>query len=273
LVKRVGKLLVCLAGGLVLDTGLRAEDVVPPDNPYSPIVMRNVFDLNPLPPPGAAQANVEPPPKIALNGIISHLGHWQVLFKVNIPPKPGQPAKERAYILGEGQQQDDIEVVKIDAKTQIVTFNNHGMVQELPLIVANASGPGASGPGPGGPGPVPVFPRPGFMPGGNSGPGGGLPRFGQGGGFNRPSPNVNAGNSAGYNAGDGMNSSANLSSSLGVATAGGGGYSSPSSSSGSQSTPLRPLTLTADQQAAIAAQNIANLDVITPHPPANSGSR
>jgi hypothetical protein len=63
-------------------------------------------------------------------------GSRQVLFKVSIPPKPGIPAKEDDYILGEGQRQDDIEVTRIDEKSSVVTFNNHGVVQEIPLTVA-----------------------------------------------------------------------------------------------------------------------------------------
>jgi hypothetical protein len=62
----------------------------------------------------------------------------QVLFKVAGTAKPGQPAKDESYILSEGQRQDEIEVVQIDEKASLVTFNNHGTVQELPLVKANA---------------------------------------------------------------------------------------------------------------------------------------
>ena len=144
--ERVGKLCLCLAGGLVLNTGLRADDFVSADNPYAPIVTRNVFDIHPPPPVDPNAQNAEPPPKITPNGIMSAFGHLQVLFKVAIPAKPGQPAKDQSYILSEGQAQDDIEVTKIDEKGSVVTFNNHGTVQELPLAVATASGPGAPPP-------------------------------------------------------------------------------------------------------------------------------
>ena len=54
------------------------------------------------------------------------------MIKVAPPAKPGPPAKDEMYILSEGQRQDDIEVIKIDEKKSLVTFNNHGFTQELP---------------------------------------------------------------------------------------------------------------------------------------------
>ena len=47
--KRLGKIVVCLASGLVLNAGVRADGIVLPNNPYAPIVVRNVFGLNPTP--------------------------------------------------------------------------------------------------------------------------------------------------------------------------------------------------------------------------------
>jgi hypothetical protein len=136
IMKRLGKIVVCLASGLVLNAGARADDGVLPNNPYAPIVVRNVFDLNPPPPADAGQP-ADPPPKITPNGIMSIFGQLQVLFKVAGTAKPGQPAKDESYILSEGQRQDEIEVIQIDEKNSLVTFNNHGIVQELPLVKAN----------------------------------------------------------------------------------------------------------------------------------------
>ena len=176
--KRAGKICLCLAGGLVLHTGLRAGDEVSSANPYAAIAARNVFDIHPPPPVDQTQLSAEPPPKITPNGITSVNGHVRALFKVSIPPKPGVPPSEQTYMLSEGQQQDDIEVVRIDEKAQIITFNNHGTVQELPLAVAAASGP--SGQAPAVPGPVPTFPGR-FAPGGSGGVGMPFTRFGQSG--------------------------------------------------------------------------------------------
>jgi hypothetical protein len=164
--KHLGKIAVCLACGLVLNAGARADDGVLPHNPYAPIVARNVFNLNP-PQPETPAEQADPPPKITPNGIMSIFGQLQVLFKVATPAKAGQPAKEDAYILSEGQRQDEIEVVQIDEKDSLVTFNNHGTVQELPLAKANVPAVNTSpGTSPGKPSPGQIPSRFGSRPGG-----------------------------------------------------------------------------------------------------------
>jgi hypothetical protein len=135
---RAEKIVICLATGVALAAGAHADDAAASGNPYALIVARNVFGLNPPPPPGPATP-FEPPPKITPNGIMTVFGEAQVLFKVEASAKRGQPAKEDYYILSEGQRQDDIEVVKIDNKAGMVTFNNHGVVQQLALVSAPAT--------------------------------------------------------------------------------------------------------------------------------------
>jgi hypothetical protein len=142
--KRGWKIAIWLAGGLVLSAGAQADIVASAGNPYGPIVTRNIFGLNPV---QATETATDPPPKITLNGLMSIYGKVQVLFKVAGTGKPGQPAKDQSYILSEGQRQDDIEVTHIDDQANLVTFNNHGTVQEVPL----ASAPVVTGPGPVGP--------------------------------------------------------------------------------------------------------------------------
>ena len=164
--KRVGTIATCLAAGCLLNSSLRAQDEALPGNPYAVVVMRNIFGLNP-PPPVDPNANkpAEPPVKVVPNGIMSIFGQLQVLFKV--AAKPG--GKDATYMLTEGQSQDDIEVIKIDEKAASVTFNNHGVVQELPLVVTPPSStPAVAAPT------VPTVPgrslrMPGIMPGGASG--------------------------------------------------------------------------------------------------------
>ena len=129
--KRVGTLALCLAGGLLWSAGLRADDAALSGNPYGVVVERNIFGLNPPPLVDPNATVVEPPAKIIPNGIMSIFGQLQVLFKVAGKP----PAKDANYILMEGQSQDEIEVVKIDEKAGIVSFNNHGIPQDLPLVV------------------------------------------------------------------------------------------------------------------------------------------
>jgi hypothetical protein len=167
--KCVGKIAIWLAGGLVLSAGAQADNFTAASahNPYAPIMTRNVFGLNPVldeTPVG------DPPPKITLNGIMSIHGRSQALYKVAGTGKPGQPAKDQSYILSEGQRQDDVEVMHINDQASLVTFNNHGTVQEIPL--ANAPAGTTSAPGTGGQVSRPNFGRPtGGSGGGNAGNG------------------------------------------------------------------------------------------------------
>jgi hypothetical protein len=156
---------LCLAGALALNAAARAQDVAMSGNPYAPAVERNIFGLLPPPapdttPPPAA----EPPVKITPNGITDILGRLEVLFKVAGPT----PGKEDSYMLTEGEMRDDIEVLKINQKKGVVTFNNHGLVQEIPLAGASASPAPAGGnsaipmPGMAGPGGRPFATGTGF---------------------------------------------------------------------------------------------------------------
>jgi hypothetical protein len=134
--KCFGKIAVCLAAVIALGAAVRADEIALNDNPYSLIVERNIFGLNPPPPPvDPNAAPPEPPVKITPNGIMSIFGQWQVLFKTSVGGKPG----EKSYMLGEGQMDDEIEVVKVDEKNSIVTFNNHGLTEKLQLATAPSS--------------------------------------------------------------------------------------------------------------------------------------
>ena len=179
--KRVGNIAIWLAAGLLLSAGARA------DNPYTPVVERNIFGLKPAvdeAPPG------DPPPKITLNGIMSISGHFKALYKVAGTGKPGQP--DQSYMLSEGQRQDDIEVTHIDDKASLVTFNNHGVVQEIPM--ANAPAVTGSSPGHGSPGSF----RANFSRGGRSG-GGNATGNSSGRGAGDGRQNRGAGNNANQN--------------------------------------------------------------------------
>jgi hypothetical protein len=136
---RVGKIALCLAGGFIFTVAARADDAALPGDPYAVVVTRNIFGLNPPPPVDPNPPDANPPPKIIPNGIISIFGHLQVLFKVTNPAKPSKTPGDDDYILSEGQRQDNIEVVKIDERNSIVTFKNHGEMQELPLVTTAPS--------------------------------------------------------------------------------------------------------------------------------------
>jgi len=151
--------------GLILAAGLVAgRSAMPtgtaPRNPYDPIVERNMFDLQPIPVHNPADdVVVSPPPKITPNGIMRLFGKLQVLFKVAEPGKPGQPPKDESYTLGEGERQEDITVKKIDEAAASITFDNHGTIQELPLVASTGAAAGGPAPGPGG-GMPPIIPAP-----------------------------------------------------------------------------------------------------------------
>ena len=162
-----------IAGALLFSMSARSQDgsvsggtADVADKPYATIVARNMFGLLPIPPPDTnpPAPPVDPPPKITPNGIMTIFGRDQALFKVATKPKPGQPAKEDSYVLGEGERQDDVEIVKIDRQGQTITFNNHGVIQELALVEASSSGPsGGPGGGPGQPSALPGNMRAGSM--------------------------------------------------------------------------------------------------------------
>jgi hypothetical protein len=195
---RVWKIALCLAGGLALNAGLHADNVAFPDNPYAAIVVRNVFGLNPPPPPVDPNAPPpEPEVKITANGIMAIMGQAEALYKTTVAGKPDQ-----SYMLAEGQREDDIEVVKIDEKARSVTFNNHGVVQEIPLANTTDSGKGGSS-AQRGPifGSVPGIPLPAFPTAGGAN---GASAFPPPAGFGGPNNS-----SSGANFGGGPNSGAN----------------------------------------------------------------
>jgi hypothetical protein len=115
-------------------------------NPYNSIAARNVFGLNPIPPPTPPQdPNAIPPPKITLTGITTIFGPAEALYKVAAFAKNGKQVPEQSYILTEGESQDDIEVTMIDTQKDIVTFNNHSQTQVIPLANGVATGGNSGG--------------------------------------------------------------------------------------------------------------------------------
>jgi hypothetical protein len=126
--KQFRKISMGIAMMLTFIVGVRAGDVHASGNPYAPIVAKNIFGLTPLVVTVTTQA-IEPPVKIIPNGIISVFGQAQVLFKV-----AAKTGMETSYIFAEGQKKDGIEVVKIDWRKGLITFNNHGFIQKLALI-------------------------------------------------------------------------------------------------------------------------------------------
>jgi hypothetical protein len=123
-----------------------AESEALSGNPYDSIVTRNVFGLNPIPPATeVAPPSGPPPPKITLTGITTIFGPAEALFKVAGVIRNGHPQDE-SYIFTEGEQQDEVEVTKIDTTKHIVSFVNHGIQQDIPLsdgVASTGSAPAA----------------------------------------------------------------------------------------------------------------------------------
>jgi hypothetical protein len=160
IMKSAGPLLIAVT--LLFPAGAWAQDFAASDKPYASIVSRNMFGLLPIPPavPANAEPPKDPPPKITPNGIMTIFGKVQALFKVTVKGQAGQPPKDESYVLSEGERQDDIEVVKINQDDGIITFDNHGEIQPLPLVAASNSTAPAAAPG------GPPLPRgAGFNPG------------------------------------------------------------------------------------------------------------
>ena len=162
------------------------------DTPYATIIERNVFGLVPIPTNVPVDpSTLTPPPKITPNGIMTLFGKLQVLFKVAEPGKPGQPAKDESYTMSEGDRQNEIEVQKIDEAKAIITFNNHGVIQELPLVAS--TGGGGGGPAGGAPGFTPPGVTGGAGPmGAGGGPFGMAGRFGRNRAIAPPPPSPSA---------------------------------------------------------------------------------
>ena len=106
-------------------------------NPYHAVVVRNVFDLNPAPPP--VKTPPQPPTqpaKIWLQGISDILNKKQVLLKIQEPPKLGEQPKERALIMEEGERRGSVTVLEINPNARTVKFDNAGTEQTLELTSA-----------------------------------------------------------------------------------------------------------------------------------------
>lgn len=177
-----------------------------PGNPYESIVTRNVFGLNPIPPyvPPPPPAG-PPPPKITLTGIMTIFGPTQALFKVAGVVRGGGRPQDESYILTEGQEQDDVTVSKIDAKKQIVTFMNHGVEQEIPLVDDGLTSSSAAPSAPSWPGQNPRrfgFRR--FGGGGGGAPGFQPQTFGQPQSYNNSYNNNPFNNQSGNNQNSGL---------------------------------------------------------------------
>jgi hypothetical protein len=90
-----------------------------------------VFGLKPPAPPSAQPPAAPPRPKLFLTGISTMLGDKRVFLKAVFQSRPGEPAKEKLYMLSEGQRDGELEVLCIDEKARSVRMNEFGAVATL----------------------------------------------------------------------------------------------------------------------------------------------
>jgi len=121
-------------------------------NPYGIIMDRNIFRLNPQPPPPVAAEKPVELPKVYLNGIVRVGDDVRVLF--SIPPKDSK--SQTAYFrlspgeMASGEKDDKLELVRIHPNQQEVDVLINGTPETLSVLsnsLASAGG-GAKGPAP-----------------------------------------------------------------------------------------------------------------------------
>jgi len=165
-------------------------------NPYAIIIDRNIFRLNPPPPPKDTEKKPVDLPKVYLNGILKIGDDIRVLF--SIPPKDAK-GQTTYFKLAPGEKDDVLELVRIHPDQQEVDVLVSGTAMTLSMLSnslasaggkaaggATASGPAASRGGP--PAPAAAAAPPGGSSaiiaggGGNSSPYGSVTVGGGGGG-------------------------------------------------------------------------------------------
>ena len=130
------KTLISFSAALLACAG--AQAVTPRSSPnsssnrYDVIPERNMFGLRPQVAPTATPLPVPPLSKVVLKGITTISEPKKAILNV-LPQatKPGQPAKEEAFILGENQREGEIEVLKIDEHARTVKIDNSGKQMTL----------------------------------------------------------------------------------------------------------------------------------------------
>ena len=69
-----------------------------------------------------------------LDGFMTVFGRPQVLFKAVEQKSPAAGGlAESFFVMGEGEREYDIKVVRIDMTSETVTFSNHGTLQQISL--------------------------------------------------------------------------------------------------------------------------------------------
>ena len=239
----------------------RAADAAAPgaeSNPYQGIVDRNVFGLKPPPPPPDPEANKPPPPKIFLTGITTILGNKRALLKTTPPAKPGEPAKEQTFTIGEGQRDGDIEVLEINEKAGTVKVNDYGTITTLDFDKDGVKA--VVGAAPAAARPAGFVPAPGanpFMPAGGANT---LPRP-----MRLPAPAGTSATPSAYNTATVTPAYGSPSATAGAVTLPGVNFGASHTQPAAQ--PQLPPVSGETQTALLAAQQLANKDKLYPPAP------
>lgn len=127
------KHLLCLLAGLVPPTLNQTQSATldSRNHRYKNIPATNVLRLKT--PPLHPEQPKPLPPTITVQGIATITGRRQALFKVAMPARPPDAAKEISYVLCEGEREGEIVVLEINEQSGTVKFSNHGVVQVLTL--------------------------------------------------------------------------------------------------------------------------------------------
>lgn len=114
-------------------------------NPYAVVWERNIFHLNPEPPPPAAPTPKPPElPKVMLTGFVGK-GHT---MKILLAVVPKDPKEATAYLcLEPGQKEHNVELVNIHAQKQEVEIINSGTPETL-SVESNSYAAAAIAPAP-----------------------------------------------------------------------------------------------------------------------------
>jgi hypothetical protein len=146
-----------LAGLAILAGANVASAFDDASNPYSVIVDRNVFHLNPAPPPAAPDKGPPPDlPKVYLSGFMRTGDKLKVLLAVKTKDPKSKPPETSSYLtLEEGSKEGVVELVRAyadEGKVDIInsgtpmtlSLKENGVVGETPPAPAAAPAPGAA---------------------------------------------------------------------------------------------------------------------------------
>jgi len=128
-----------------------------PDNPYQPIVLRNVFGIKPAPQPPPEQPITPPAPlaKVVLTGITTMFG-TQAFLEIT-EQEQGKTPNVKKTMLREKEREGPVEIVSIDVANSQVRIRNGTVETNVTFEVAKAN----TGPAPAN---MPAAQGPGFRP-------------------------------------------------------------------------------------------------------------